>query len=562
MVDQLINLRLSYRILAQTALMAVMLAVIGVSGLRLYYREMVAERMQSLQAITELFMSYAQDLEGRVQSGALTRDAALHQLTETAIAMRFDGGTNYVAIYGMDGTVLAVPNRKLIGTNQMNTSVNGVRVAGTIIDALKTSDATLTEYMYPRPGREGLYPKATRAVLFKPWDIFIAAGTYTDDIRTAFLSLAAAAGGLILGLGALGALGSILVGRSITRPLDRLGRRMQTLVEGDVAAAVPGLDRADEIGRMSKAVEVFRRALIEKATLDHAVAQEVEAKVRRGQIFDTLTKAFEATAGTLMTQVSAAAATMQATAEAMARTASRTSDRATRVTDAAHATAANVQSVASATEEMASTIQTISGQMTQSSALTNQAAAEAERTDAIVGELADGAEQIGAVASMIAAIAHQTNLLALNATIEAARAGEAGRGFAVVAAEVKALAQQTATATEQITNRIDTVQASTRQAVDALRGIGRTVTEVNGLTITVAAAIEQQSVATGAIAESIAQAAGGTDTVTVNIADVSRVAEETGGAADQVLGAAAELARKSGALSDEIARFLGQVRAA
>ncbi|MCJ2087322.1 methyl-accepting chemotaxis protein [Methylobacterium sp. E-005] len=539
-----------------------MLAIIGVSGLRLYYREMVAERMQSLQAITELFMSYAQDLEGRVRSGALTRDAALHQLTETAIAMRFDGGTNYVAIYGMDGTVLAVPNRKIVGTNQLNTRVNGVRVAGTIIDALKTSDTTLTGYMYPRPGREGLYPKTTRAVLFKPWDIIIAVGTYTDDIGTAFLSLAAAAGGLLLGIGALGALGSILVGRSITRPLDRLGRRMQALAEGDVAAPVPGLDRTDEIGRMSAAVEVFRRALIEKAALDHAVAREAEAKARRGQIFETLTKAFETTVRTLMTRVTAAAATMQATAEAMARTASRTSGRASHVTDAAQETAANVQSVASAIEEMASTIQTISGQMTQSSVMTNQAAAEAARTDAIVGELADGAEQIGAVAGMIAAIAHQTNLLALNATIEAARAGEAGRGFAVVAAEVKALAQQTATATEQITGRIGTVQASTRQAVEALQGIGRTVAAVNGLTITVAAAIEQQSVATEAIAESIARAASGTDTVTANMAEVSRVAEETGGAADQVLGAAAELARKSEQLSDEIARFLEQVRAA
>ncbi len=283
--------------MAQIVLTVLIVSAIGAGGLRLYYEEMLSERLQSLRAITELFTTYAQNLESRVRSGALTREAALAELAETAMAMRFDNGTNYVAIYAMDGTALAVPDRRLVGSNQLDARVNGVRVAGTLIDLLKTSDTALTTYQYPRPGREGLYLKTTRAVRFTPWNIMIAAGTYTDDIKDAFLSLALAASGLLLGVGALGVLGSVLIGRGITRPLDRLGRRMQALAQGDGTGSIPGLDRTDEIGQMARTVEVFRQALIVKAEMDRTAAQEAAAKAQHVQRLDVLTRAFEADAG-------------------------------------------------------------------------------------------------------------------------------------------------------------------------------------------------------------------------------------------------------------------------
>ncbi|WP_244424248.1 methyl-accepting chemotaxis protein [Methylobacterium sp. GXF4] len=520
------------------------------------------ERVQSLRTIVELVQSRAQALDERVKAGTLTKDAALSELAESTMTMRYSGGTNYIAIYTMDGVALAAMNRKDIGKNQMDLVVNGVPIIRAFIERLRASDSAMLEYEYLRPGREGVFPKVSVATRFAPWDIFIVTGAYIDDIAAAFRSLAFTVLALLVGIVGVSVLGSLLIGRSITRPLGRLHRRMRTLAEGDITSPVSDTERGDEIGRMAEAVEVFRQAMVAKGEMDVAAARDAEAKIERAQALDALTRQFEGNAGTLMQGLTSAATEMQASAATMAQSAARTSTRSAQVAEAAQETSASVQTVAAATEEMSTTIREISGQMARSSAMIGQAATEAQRTDAIVRDLAEGAEKIGAVASMIAAIASQTNLLALNATIEAARAGEAGRGFAVVASEVKELAGQTAQATAEIATRVGAVQASTRQAVEAIQEIGRTVTEVNTLATSVAAAIEEQEATTGEIVRSVAQAADGTSTVTGNIADVSTAAQESGKAAEQVLAAASELAQKSGRLSAEITHFLDRVRAA
>ena len=67
---------------------------------------------------------------------------------------------------------------------------------------------------------------------------------------------------LLLGLG-IGAamlvlLGSVVVGRSIARPVLGLTTLMNRLAGGDTDLAVPGSERRDEVGAMARAVEVFR----------------------------------------------------------------------------------------------------------------------------------------------------------------------------------------------------------------------------------------------------------------------------------------------------------------
>ncbi|KQP91031.1 chemotaxis protein [Methylobacterium sp. Leaf113] len=348
----------------------------------------------------------------------------------------------------------------------------------------------------------------------------------------------------------------------VVRPLGGMTGTMARLAGGDVDAAVAGAHRRDEIGAMARAVQVFKDAMIAKRDADAAAAIEGAAKMRRAEILDAATRAFQAQVSQLTHGLSSAATEMEATARAMSRTADQTADQASRAASAAGQTSANVQTVAAASEEMASSIGEIAAQVARSTAMAERAAENAAATDTIMLGLAEGAERIGTVVGLISGIAAQTNLLALNATIEAARAGEAGRGFAVVAGEVKKLASQTARATATISDQITTIQGETRQAVASIRTIGATIGELRSIAMGVAAAMEEQGAATQEIVRNVNQAAQGTHSVTLSIGSVTQAAGETGAASSQVLAAASELSRQSEQLGAEVAGFLATVQAA
>jgi methyl-accepting chemotaxis protein len=381
-----------------------------------------------------------------------------------------------------------------------------------------------------------------------------------EEATQSFLELGA--GVLIAFLGCFAVV--FVLARGITRPLSRLTAAMQRLAGGDLSFEVPGCDRRDEIGEISRAVERFKVKAVEKAQqeADGRQAQAQAAAAARRADMQKLADAFETAVGVIVDSVSGSAGELERAANRLSKTANTTQQLATMVASASEECSANVSSVASATNEMTSSVNEIARQVQESSKIAGQAVKQAEQTDARIAELSQAAGRIGDVVKLITSVAEQTNLLALNATIEAARAGEAGKGFAVVAQEVKALAAQTAKATDEIGTQIAGMQAATTDSVAAIKEIGGTIDRVSEIASAIAAAVEEQGAATQEIARNVQEAAQGTAQVAMNIMDVNKGASETGSASSQVLASARALSSEGNKLKLEVAKFLATVRAA
>ena len=385
----------------------------------------------------------------------------------------------------------------------------------------------------------------------------------TTEYEAAF---AAAERNLILGTVAILAAAivlALLLGRGLSRPLIAITAIMNRLSSGDTSVTIPGSERPDELGTMAKAVDVFRRNMLESVTMREAQeADKARAEVEKQALQRQMADRFEADVKGVVAAVAKATKGMQSVAGEITTSVNGTSQRASAAAAASEEASTSVNAVAAATEELASSVTEIGRQVTHSSQVASGAVVKAAETTEMVTSLATAAERIGDVLRLISEIASQTNLLALNATIEAARAGEAGRGFAVVASEVKELASQTAKATDEIASQVSAIQAATGNCVSSISGISDTIREISGIATTIAAAVEEQGSATREIARSVQQASTGTTDVSANVAGASQAADQSRALADNVMVASGELGQHASALMTSVDTFLARLRAA
>ncbi|MGH6781316.1 MAG: methyl-accepting chemotaxis protein, partial [Sphingomonadaceae bacterium] len=293
-----------------------------------------------------------------------------------------------------------------------------------------------------------------------------------------------------------------LLNRTLARPLAELTSVTTTLAEGR-QADVPYRDRADELGEIAKAVELFRLAAVARQEVDRKLAEEQKlvtstlgdglSALAQGDLTAEVKAEFPAGVASLKTNFNEAVERLREMIGAVSESAAGIRTGATEIAQASEDLARRTEGNAASLEETSAALVQIDDRLKATATAASRTVERADQAIATVGggrSIADEAVQamervresatgIDSVIEGLDKIAFQTRVLAMNAAVEAGRAGDAGRGFAVVADLVSSLAMRAEEEAKRARDQLTVTQTDIVTAVEAVQRVDGALADIS-----------------------------------------------------------------------------------
>lgn len=371
---------------------------------------------------------------------------------------------------------------------------------------------------------------------------------------------------LIVFAGIAGALH--ILRRRVIAPVTTIAETMQRMAGGDFEAGRRTDHSADEIGTMTRAIEVFRQSAIDAEAADAerkrivGVVSERLSALASGNLEDPIEGFFaEPYKGIRMDFNQAQAALRDVihsvvdSAQAINRSAAEVNAAAADLSERAARQAATLEETAAALQGANKGIQSSAELAQETNDEVALARQNATRNREIVETAVEAMSQIQSsfaevtnITDLIQNIAFQTNILALNAGVEATRAGEAGKGFIVVANEVRALAQRSSEAVTGIQQLMAKSSQSIANGSHQVASSGNALREMIEI-------IDRVSDQVDKLAASSSVQAANLNEVDVAISDLERDTQQNAAMAEQSSAASELLKQEVERLTEQTAMF-------
>ena len=326
--------------------------------------------------------------------------------------------------------------------------------------------------------------------------------------------------------------------RSITGPIAATVALLGAMAQRKMDVVIGGLDRRDEIGDMSRALDAVN--------LNQQTIAKVAEDIARGDLTGVITPLCDEdilglALKSMLEKLREIVSQIVSASQNVASGSEQLSSSAETLSQGANEQASATEQASASMEEMASNVKQNAENAAQTEKIARQSSIDAQASGEAVKKAVKAMQTIAEKIIIVQEIARQTNLLALNAAVEAARAGEHGRGFAVVASEVRKLAERSQTAATEInTLSVQTVQTA-HDAGEMLAKLVPDIKRTAELVEEISAACREQDI--------------GANQVNLAIQQLDQVTQQNAAASEETSATSIELATQAEQMQNTISYF-------